>query len=175
MVMQRWDPFGDMMSLRSVMDRLFEDAWVRTPSAGGQGGGSVWMPLDIYEQGDNFQVKASLPGVKPEDVNITVQTNTLTIEGELKDEAAGHGTAHHREHRYGRFYRTVTLPTQVNADSAEAHFEHGVLTLTLPKVEAARSRQIKVQAGQSTPIEASATQTPELAQPTNGKKAAAKA
>src|SRR2546430_2583803 len=82
MVMQRWDPFGEMMSLRSVMDRLFDDALVRAPfsGTGGQPGGAMAMPLDVYEQGDTFEVKASLPGVKPDDVNVTVQGNTLTIE-----------------------------------------------------------------------------------------------
>ncbi|MHB8575406.1 MAG: Hsp20/alpha crystallin family protein [Dehalococcoidia bacterium] len=163
MAIQRWDPFGEVLSLRGAMDRLFEDAWIRAPGAGGQQGNSLQMPLDVYEQGDKFQVMASLPGVKPEDVKVTVQGNTLTIEGELRDESEGRGTAHHREHRHGHFFRSVTLPTQLNAEGAKADFEHGVLTLNLPKVETARSRQIPV-GGQKPSIEAQAGQKPELAQ-----------
>src|SRR5579871_4136906 len=78
MVMRRWDPFGEMVTLRSAMDRLFEDAWIERPGASRTGSG-MQMPLDVVEQGDNFTVKASLPGVKPEDVNITVLGDTLTI------------------------------------------------------------------------------------------------
>lgn len=177
MVIQRWDPFGEMTSLRSVMDRLFEDAFVRTPFAGssGQQGGAMAMPLDIYEEGDNFEIKASLPGVKPEDVNVTVQGNTLSIEGELRDDSQGKGTTHHREHRYGRFYRSVTLPTQVNSEQAQASFEQGVLKLTLPKVETARSRQIPVRGGQSASIETTASKTPELSKPSGNGETTTKA
>jgi HSP20 family protein len=169
MTMQRWDPFNEMTSLRSVIDRLFDDAFVRAPAAQGQQGG-MWMPLDIYEKGDSIVVRASLPGIKPEDINITVQGNTVSIEGELKDEGQQHGTRRHQEHRYGRFFRSVTLPTRVDADKAQANFENGMLTLSMPKEEGARTRQIPVQAGASRgAIETSAKPQAEPAAAGNGR------
>lgn len=156
MTMQRWDPFGEMLTLRNAMDRLFEDAWVHPSRLTGQGGqqGGMHVPLDVYEQGDTMIIKASMPGVKPEDVNITCEGNTITIEGESRSEQQDQGQVHHQERRYGRFMRTVTLPTRVNADQANAQFEHGVLTLTLPKEESARAKRIPVGGGQSQTIEA---------------------
>jgi HSP20 family protein len=90
-------------------------------------------------------VKASLPGVKPEDVEITIHGDTLTIRGEVKAEEERKGERWHlRERRFGSFQRSLSLATPVNSDQAQAHFEHGVLTLTLPKSEAAKPRQIKI-------------------------------
>lgn len=161
MTMQRWDPFSEMQSLRQAMDRLFEDAWVRPGWSGNRGqaqGGTMPMPIDVLEQNDNLIVKASLPGVKPDDINITVQGNQLTIQGETHSETGNEqqkGTVHHQEHFYGRYVRSMTLPSRVNAEKAEASFENGMLTLTLPKEEAARTRQIPVTAGKGQPIEAS--------------------
>ncbi len=161
MTMQRWDPFSEMQSLRQAMDRLFEDAWVRPGWSGNRGqaqGGTMPMPIDVLEQNDNLIVKASLPGVKPDDINITVQGNQLTIQGETRSETGTEqqkGTVHHQEHFYGRYMRSMTLPNRVNADKAQASFENGVLTLTLPKEEAARTRQIPVSGGKGQPIEAS--------------------
>jgi HSP20 family protein len=103
------------------------------------------LPLDVSETEDEFVVKASLPGMKPEDVQITVQGDTLTIRGESKAEEETKGKHWHlRERRFGSFQRSVSLATPVNSDQAQAHYEHGVLTLTLPKSEAARPRQIKI-------------------------------
>jgi HSP20 family protein len=162
-----------MQSLRQAMDRLFEDAWVRPNWGGsrGQQSGTMPMPIDVIEQNDNLIVKASLPGVKPEDINIAVQGNQLTIEGESRSEhgqAQGQtqeqgqtqgqgqrGMVHHQEHYYGRFVRSLTLPNRVNSEKAQASFENGMLTLTLPKEEAARTRQIPVTGGKGQPIEAS--------------------
>jgi HSP20 family protein len=146
MTIQRWDPFGEVTSLRSVMDRLFDDAVVR-PSAGGQQGTTLSMPLDLYEKEDSLVVRASLPGIKPDDINITVQGNTVSIEGELRADHEAHGQPRHQEHRYGRVFRQVTLPSRIDSSRASAEFEHGVLILTLPKEEAARSRQIPIRSG----------------------------
>ncbi|HZQ36678.1 MAG TPA: Hsp20/alpha crystallin family protein [Dehalococcoidia bacterium] len=184
MTMQRWDPFSEMQSLRQAMDRLFEDAWVR-PGWGfgrGQQGGTMPMPIDVIEQDDNLIVKASLPGVKPDDIHITVQGNQLTIEGESRSEhgeAQGQGQGqtqaqgqrgmvHHQEHYYGRFVRSMTLPSRVNSEKAQASFENGMLTLTLPKEEAARTRQIPVSAGKGQPIEASSKPAIESGSHTGG-------
>ena len=106
------------------------------------------LPLDIAENENEFIVKASLPGVRPEDVQITAHGDTLTIRGEMKDEEEKKDVHYHlRELRYGQFQRTVTLPTPISADKAQAHFENGVLTLILPKAEEAKPKQIKIGGG----------------------------
>lgn len=160
MVMQRWDPFGEMLGLRNAMDRLFDDSFGGT---GGRGGGNNvgGFPIDVYEQGENLQIKASLPGIKPEDIKISVENNTVTIEGESRQDT-GNGTARHQEHRYGRVMRSITLPSTVDASKAAANFEHGMLTLTLPRAESARARQIPVTQGrgqQTIPAQATPTQS----------------
>src|SRR5262245_19563017 len=92
------------------------------------------MDLDVIEQGDNLVVKATLPGVKPEDVDVNVENGVLTIRGELREEQEhGQGRYLHRERRYGTMARQVMLPRDVDTSACEASFEHGVLTLTLPK------------------------------------------
>lgn len=104
------------------------------------------MPIDLSETDNEYTVRASLPGFKPEDVKISVQNNVLTIEGERKDERQRKEGERNifNEHRYGKVSRSFSFATPVDSDHAEAHFEHGVLTLTLPKSEAARPKQIPI-------------------------------
>lgn len=140
------EPFREMMSLREAMDRLFEDSFV----------GPRWMGLDleagalamdVYETDNDLVVTASVPGVKPEDVEITVTDDVLHIRGEVKSEEKVEKANYIRqERRFGRFERNLTLPMQVQADKAEAIFENGVLKLTLPKAEAVKPKQIKIKA-----------------------------
>jgi HSP20 family protein len=151
-MIDRWNPFREMMSLREAMDRLLEDSVVRpTGLAQGTraGGESFGFPMDVSERDDNYVVRASLPGVKPDDVQITVQGDTLHIRGETKQENERRDGERWitREHRSGRFERVVTLPTAVDTEKAEARFDNGVLELTLPKAEALRPRQIKIGSG----------------------------
>lgn len=137
-----WEPFGRPLSLRRVMDRLFEDSFVR-PMSGEFSGGN--LAVDVYETGDNFVVKAMLPGVKPEDIEVTVLGDTLEIKGEIRGEEEIEKQKYIlRERRYGKFRRTVTLPGKVETDKAEAKFENGVLTLSVPKAEEAKSKSIEV-------------------------------
>ena len=144
MALERWDPFREAVSLRDAMNALFQDSFVRPSGASAQGGG-VALPLDVSENPNEFVVKASLPGVKPEDVQITVHGDTLTIQGETKVEDEKKGQRWHlRERRFGQFQRSLSLATPVDSDKAQASFEHGVLTLTLPKSEQAKPRQIKI-------------------------------
>jgi HSP20 family protein len=144
-----------MLSLRQAMDRLFEDAWVRPAAGQGQdGSGAAALALDVYETNDDLVLTASVPGVKPEEIDITVQGDVLTIKGETKFEGGETQGAYHRqERRYGRFHRQIALPVSVRSDSATAQFENGVLTLRLPKAEEAKERRIPVQAGASHMIE----------------------
>jgi HSP20 family protein len=138
----RWDPFREMMTLRNWMDR-----WMDTPL----GTVSAWQPttwdlaLDVAETDEDFVVKASLPGITPEDLEITYNNNLLTIKGEVKEEKDVEEQRYHlRERRYGSFTRSISLPSSVKADSIEANYEAGVLTLHLPKAEEAKPKRIPV-------------------------------
>ena len=154
----RWDPWSEFTTLRQAMDRLFEDAWVHPTWSNSQGGSGSGFAFDMYETGEDYVVTATLPGVKPDDLDITVQGNVLTISGELKPEDGdGERNYHLRERSYGRFSRQVTLPMGVRSDQIQAHMEHGVLKLHLPKAEEAKPRRIEIQAG---------TGAPQIAQPT---------
>jgi len=144
MTIERWDPFREAVSLGDAMNLLFRESFVRPSSGTGQSGLAT-LPLDVSENENEFVVKASLPGVKPEDVQITVHGDTLTIRAETKAEEEKKGERWHlRERRSGSFQRSLSLATPVNSDKAQAQFEHGVLTLVLPKSEQAKPRQIKV-------------------------------
>jgi HSP20 family protein len=129
------------------MNRLFEQAVLKTPATGGDGG--TFAPaLDIHESQDAYTIKVSLPGVKPEDVNVQYQKGVLTFSGESRaDTNREEGTYHLRERRWGRFSRSVSLPDTVNAERAEASFDQGVLTLRMPKAEETKPRQIEVKTG----------------------------
>jgi HSP20 family protein len=173
MVMQRWDPFDEALSLRDAMNRLMEQAVLQPATEAGARtpGGRIALPLDVSESPTEYRVMASLPGVKPEDVTIQFQQGVLVISGEVQEGALtehGHAEGHHyhiRERRHGRFYRALTLPTAVDADKARATFELGVLTLLLPKAEAATPRLIPIQA-------AGAAQQSETAKPPSSKEPA---
>jgi HSP20 family protein len=144
MAIERWDPFREAVSLSDAMNALFRESFIR-PSGGLAQQAAGLLPLDVTENENEFVVKASLPGVKPEDVQITVHGDTLTIQGESKGEEEKKGERWHlRERRFGSFQRSLSLSTPVDSDKARAQFEHGVLTLVLPKSEQAKPRQIKI-------------------------------
>lgn len=146
MAIERWDPFQDVVSLRDAVNSLFQESFVRPGNvAQARAGTAVILPLDIRETPEAFVVQASLPGVKPDDVQVTIHGDTLTIQGETKAEEEKQGeTWHLRERRAGSFRRTVTLGVPVDSDRATAEHDHGVLTLTLPKAESAKPKQIKI-------------------------------
>ncbi len=145
----RWEPFADMVNLREAMDRLMSEAVIRPArfiTDRAEGPQEFGMPVDVAETDEALTVKASLPGVKPEDLDINVTGDVLTIKGETKATTeASEGNYHRKEIRYGRYSRSFTLPVAVQSDLAEATFENGVLTLMLPKMEAVKPKQIKVQ------------------------------
>ena len=129
------------------MNSLLQDSFVR-PSGDSAKSSVSALALDVGETENDFVVKAALPGVKPDDVQITVHGDTLTIRGESKVQEEKKGEQWHlRERRHGVFQRSLSLSAPVDSDKARAEFENGVLTLTLPKSEAAKPRQIKVGAG----------------------------
>ncbi len=143
---RRPSPFGELVTLRQAMDRLFDDTIYRPLSAVNGGGELARLPLDVRSTQDALVVEASLPGIKPEDVEITVENGTLTIRAEDRtDERREEGGWVVREIARGSVMRTVTLPTGLEADRAEATFEHGLLRLRIPKAEQVRPRQIRIQ------------------------------
>lgn len=140
----RYDPFREMMSLRRTMDRLFDSAlfgtdWAWRPET------AAGLSLDIVENEDEYLVKASLPGVQLEDIELTFTDNTLSIKGEIKaEEETDHQRYHLRERRYGAFRRSVTLPSGIDAEQIEASYDAGVLTVHLPKVEEVKPKRIAI-------------------------------
>lgn len=142
----RWEPFDEMRGLRRRMDRLFDD-FFRGPRFLPWEPAELGFALDVYETDDALMVKAALPGVRPEEVDISVTGDVLTIKGETKsEEETKRENYHRRELRYGAFARSIPLPTRVDHDKAEATFENGVLTVTMPKAEEAKSKPIKIAA-----------------------------
>jgi HSP20 family protein len=140
----RFEPMREMITLREAMDRLFNDAF--TPSLGATGG---WQApaVDLYQTDDEVVVKASLPGLKSDDVQISVTGDMLSLKGEFRQENEKKERAYHmREQRYGAFERTLALPTAVVSDKAKAEFENGILTITLPKAEEVKPKMITVKA-----------------------------
>ena len=140
----RWEPWREMTALRRAFDRFFEEPFEPR----------FFMPwrleefeptVDVAEDENAYIVKASMPGVKPEDVEVTLQNNVLTIKGESKeDKEIKEENYHLRERRYGSFMRSLTMPTNVKADLIEAKHEHGVLTVRLPKTEEDKPKKIAV-------------------------------
>jgi len=141
----RWDPFSEFRSLRHAMDRgMFQ---FYGPTVWRNAEATPTFPVDLSETDGHVVVKAALPGIQPEDVDISVSDGVLTIKGETKSEEKGETENYHRrEIRYGAFSRAITLPSEVDDAKAEAEFRDGVLTVTLPKAEEARPKQIKVKA-----------------------------
>ena len=140
----RWEPMREMMTLREAMDRLFDDAFTRPLSVSGV---SAAPAIDMYQTEDNVVVKAALPGLKAEDVDITVTGEALTLRGEYKQETEQKESRYHiREHRSGSFQRSILLPTDVQAGKAKADFENGILTITMPIAEEVKPKSITIKA-----------------------------
>lgn len=141
----RRDPAREMMSLRDAMDRLFEESFLPSAFLGAGETPAASLPVDMYETDTNVVVKATIPGVKPEDIEVAVTGDLLTIKGEFKsEEKVEKRTYVRQERRFGSFCRQLALPVSVDSNKATATFEHGVLTLELPKVAQAKAKTIKV-------------------------------
>jgi HSP20 family protein len=160
-IVRRPSPLGELVSLRQAMDRLFEDSFVRSRPWGlnGEAGGA--LPLDITNSADALIVEAALPGVPPDDVEITVEDGTLTIHAETRSERKDEdGQTLISEIRRGSLTRAIALPSGLEPDKASARFEHGVLYLRIPKAEAVKPRQIRISPtidGESTAASAGTT------------------
>jgi len=144
-IIRRSGPFGDLVSLRQAMDRLFEESFVSPRNWATE---DQLVPMDVYASDDEVKIQAILPGVKPEDLDITVEASTLTITGDTtQSNADTDSSLVLQEIRRGRFMRTLSLPAGLEPDKATATFEDGVLTLRIPKAEALKPRQIKITSG----------------------------
>ncbi len=148
-LVRRPSPFGELMSLGSAMDRLFEDSVVRRPFGMLFDTTTASLPLDVTRTADALVIEAALPGIRPEDVEITVEEGTLSIHGEYREEhregeGEGEGETLVSEIRRGSVSRAISLPTGLEPDKATASFEHGVLTLRIPKAESVKPRQIRI-------------------------------
>jgi len=141
----RWEPFRDVVSLRDAMNRLFEESIVQTRTGWPVSDRAEALAVDMYETDDTIVVKAAIPGIKSDELDVSITGDTLTIKGETKaEEEIEEGNFIRRERCYGSFCRSLTIPLSVVADQAEAEFEDGVLTLTLPKAEEVKPKVIKV-------------------------------
>jgi len=141
--MTRWDPVREAVTLREAMDRLFEDSF--TPARRRtQAAEQIWrLPLDAYVTGEEIIVLANMPGVKPENVEITIEGDTLTIRGERPAPIENVNYVM-QERTFGKFQRTLNINIPVDANRAEARYDNGLLTLIIPKTEAAKPKVIQV-------------------------------
>jgi HSP20 family protein len=137
----------EAMTLRDAMDRLFDEAFTRPWDMMDGGRGFSAPAVDMYQTDNEVVVKAAVPGMKPEDVQIAVTGDVLTIKGETNEKSDTKEKAYHiREQRWGTFERMISLPTAVVSDKAQAEFENGILTITLPKAEEVKPRVISIKA-----------------------------
>ena len=145
MAIVRWEPLRNLVTAQSEFERFLREAFSPT-SAEGEVSTRTWAPpVDIYENGDNLVLKAELPGINPDDVEIRVEDNTLYLKGERKFEKEVKEQNYHRvERSYGTFTRSFSLPNSVDADKVTANFKDGILTLTMPKKEEAKPKTIKI-------------------------------
>ena len=144
MMLQRRTPFGDLRQMQNTMDRMWRR--IGTSHHADSGGFEAWAaPLDVVADGDDFVVRASMPGVAPDNIQVSIDDNVLTIRGDTASHFEhSEGSYLMRERRSGSFHRSLRLPDTVDQEKAEPRYEHGVLTVTLPKVEAKRARQLDV-------------------------------
>lgn len=145
MAVVKWDPFRDLISIQDRMNRLFEQTLSR--SRGDEGvSATTWTPaVDIYETTDTIVMKAELPGVAREDIQIQINENTLTLKGERRFAKDVQEESYLRiERAYGSFHRSFTLPATVRQENIRALFKDGVLELTLPKAEESKPRKISI-------------------------------
>lgn len=147
MTLARFQPMTDVLTLRDAMDRLFEDSFVRPATWTGLPVGHVAVPVDLWETPEAYHLRADLPGLTADDIDINVTADSVQFSGELKGQTDVTTEGWLRqERRTGKFQRGFSLPMQLDPNKVEATFDNGVLSLVLPKAEAVRPRTIKVQA-----------------------------
>jgi HSP20 family protein len=149
MSISRWDPFQDLQSFRDEMNRTLNRWFSR--EEGDEPTPRRWMPaLDVTESKDAYHIDVEVPGLRPEDINVTVDQGMLTVQGERRSEEEKGDRSYHRvERRYGAFRRSISLPRDVDASRVQANYDNGVLRLEVPKSEGAQAKRIEVKQSQS--------------------------
>lgn len=143
----RWQPMREMMTLRDAMDRLFDEAVTRPWGLTDGGRHGPGPSIDMFETENDVVIKAALPGMKADEVEINVTGEMLTLKGETREKSEATEKGYHiREQRWGSFERSLAMPTTVLSDKARAEFEDGILTITLPKAEEVKPKTITVKA-----------------------------
>ena len=152
-MIRRWDPFREMMVLRNSMDRVVDRDLALAPTSWKSFNWSV--ALDVVENEDEYLVKASLPGIDPQDLDITFEDNRLTLKGEVREEKEVDEAHYHlRERRYGSFSRSIKMPSGIESDKIKANYDKGVLELHLPKVEEVKPKKIAITTSSTRVIDA---------------------
>ena len=146
MVVRRWDPFNELRRMQDNMDHLWRGF---SQPTGGDGEMEDWaIPLDVMQEGDSIVVHASLPGVNPSDLNVSIEDDVLTIRGRTATEGyREEGNYLMRERHTGSFHRSLRLPDTLDVDKAQTSYDHGVLTIAFPKLEAKQARQLAINVG----------------------------
>ena len=142
-MLQRWEPFRDLTRMDEMMNRLRRSHLRYVPGEDGK-----WaVPLDVVEEDDKIIVRATLPGVKPEDIDVTLENDVLTISAETKVETEEHKESYLvRERRAGKFHRTLRLPDTVDSEKVDTKYENGIVEITFPKAEEKKSRRLSIKA-----------------------------
>ena len=154
MALVRWEPVRELNTIQGEINRLF-NTFFDTPVSAGEGVGRRWLPaMDLVEADDRYVLRADLPGLSEEDVNIEVENDVLTVSGERKAEHEQREEGFHRvERSFGAFSRSLTLPKGVDPDAVSARFDRGVLEIRIPKPEARKPRRISIANGGHEAIE----------------------
>jgi HSP20 family protein len=144
----RWEPVSELNTIQNEMNRLFNN-FFNEPTPTGRGASPRWLPaMDLIETADHYVLRADLPGLSEEDVNVQLEDNVLTISGERKSEQDNQTEGYHRlERAVGTFSRSLTLPDGVDADNVKARFDRGVLEITIAKPEQKKPRRVQIDLG----------------------------
>ncbi|MGB4338288.1 MAG: Hsp20/alpha crystallin family protein [Bacillota bacterium] len=146
MTLMNWDPWRDLADIRSIYNRVFgEGLWPRLPGDAQLGAASWYMPVDVAETADKYVLKAEMPGMRAEDIEVTVTESQVTIKGRRDESREEKGVNYVRsERRFGTFSRTVSLGVPVDANKVDASYRDGVLEIHLPKVQSTVPKQITI-------------------------------
>jgi HSP20 family protein len=149
MTLIRWEPVAELNTIQNEMNRLFNNFFDTPSSRSGNGTSRRWFPaMDLVETAEDYILRADLPGIADEDVNVQLEDNVLTISGQRKADQQSERQGYHRlERAFGEFARSLTLPNGVDPESVQAHFARGVLEVTIPKPEQKKPRQVQIKLG----------------------------
>ncbi|HET9074298.1 MAG TPA: Hsp20/alpha crystallin family protein [Solirubrobacteraceae bacterium] len=150
MALLRWEPVAELNTIQNEMNRLFNSFFDAPVASRGNGGTRRWIPaMDLVETAEHYVLSADLPGLSEEDVTVQFEDNVLTISGERKPSRVQNGEGYHRiERAYGSFVRALTLPEGVDPETVRAHFDRGVLEITIPKPEQRKPRRVQISLGE---------------------------